>query len=306
MSYNVDWKRDQDEHLSAKFSGLTILSFGAGQDSTAILLEELETRRLGIDAVVFADTGNEEDHTYETVERAQRLCISAGIHFEWIRPGSQYHTPAWQSLLEYWDSNDTVNIARAKACTEKLKIIPIYKWLNALCAVLLDEPVEDTGKKNLVRFANEYGKVRMLIGISKGEEKRLGKEFPRIWQRESVVREYPLTAWGWDREACQAFLEARFDIIGKVWPSTCKYCHFQSMPELLWRARNDPEGFAEWTQFEARKIARFADRPKNHGVYGVKLLPVKLIEAEEKFGHLTDAELDEYKYSHGHQVTNSY
>lgn len=296
--------------LYNNYGSLVVLSYGGGQDSTAIILREVETGELGINAVVFADTGNEHPHTYETVERVQALCRGAGIHFEWIRPGSEYHTPAWYSLTEQWHDKSVVGLARSKACTDKLKLVPIYKWLNAYCAEILGERVQDNGKKNLVSFANRLGKVRMIIGISKGEEKRLGKEFPMLWQRNSVVREYPLIDWGFDRAACQAFLEERHLLIGKVWPSNCMFCHFQSPAELLWLARRYPERFKEWSGFEARKVARFEaegmDPKKNHGVYGAKLLPVKLIEAEEKFGHLSDQELDAHKYSHGHNITNSY
>lgn len=42
------------------------------------------------------------------------------------------------------------------------------------------------------------------------------------------------------------------------------------------------------------------------GVFGKKLLPEILEEAIKEFGHLTDAELKEYKMSHGHCVKSKY
>ena len=44
----------------------------------------------------------------------------------------------------------------------------------------------------------------------------------------------------------------------------------------------------------------------NNGAMKGGLLPVQVTAAEEKFGHMTDAELDDYKMSHGHCVQSSY
>lgn len=278
---------------------LTVLSYGGGQDSTVIL-----DRMIGeLDAVVFADTGNEHDHTYSTVRTAQAFCQDHGVPFFWLTPGSRFHSTAWQSLTGQWQRNQTIGMARGKACSDNLKIKPIYRWLNSWAAELLGIPCEDYGKPAIRALATERGRIRMIIGIAKGEEKRLGGEFPQSWARESIERIYPLITWGMDREACQEYLNNRAEVWGRVYPSNCLFCHFQSPQELLWLARQHPAAFERWTRYEARKIADNTDKPKNHGVYGAKLLPVKLLDAEEKHGHLTDAELDAYKFGHGHTAT---
>lgn len=284
---------------------ITVLSYGGGQDSTVLLHKYIRH----LDAVVFADTGNEHPHTYETVRRAQAFAESHAVRFVWLECGDEYHKPSWPSLTGQWERNDSIQLARSKACTDGLKITPIYKWLNDYCGEQLGigkGARQDRGKPHIVEWARRYGMIRMIIGIAKGEEKRVGKPFPQQWANDSIERIYPLIDDGMDRAACQAYLATVTDVFGKVWPSNCMFCHFQSPQELLWLARRYPEQFKRWSGYEAAKIAKYAGKPKNHGVYGAKLLPVKLLDAEADHGHLTDAELDEYKFSHGHCVTNSY
>lgn len=288
---------------------LTILSYGGGQDSTAILDRELQTGGLNVDAVVFSDTGNEHPHTYETVARMQKRCEKAGLVFAWLKHGADgFHSDAWPSLTGQWEAKGSITSrAFGKSCTDNLKIKPIYKWLNAHCAELLGEEIQDNGKKNILSWVEKHGKIAMIIGIAKGEEKRLGGEFPQKWAQNSIERIYPLVAWGWDRQACQDYLGDAFLRVGRVWPSNCLFCHYQSDQELLWLSRRYPERYREWVGHEARKIEKYQDRDgKNYGVYGAKLLPVKLIEAEEKHGHLSDRDLDEYKFGHGHTIPNAY
>jgi len=50
----------------------------------------------------------------------------------------------------------------------------------------------------------------------------------------------------------------------------------------------------------ANKIQANLHVPRNIGVGGnTKLLPERLAEAKEQYGHLTDDQLNEYKNSHG-------
>ena len=287
---------------------MKVLSFGGGQDSAAILTRELLTSdKLGIDVVVFSDTGNEHEHTYATVERFSRLCANAGLPFVWITPDMGYHG-TWPSLTAQWEKNGNIGSkCFSKVCTDKLKIVPIYKWLNAYCAELLGEEVKDRGKKNIVSWVAKHGPIDMIIGIAKGEEKRLGGEFPLAWQRQCIHRLYPLVDWGWRRSECQDFLDGFASVVGKVWPSNCMFCHFQSPEELLWLYRRHPVKWQEWVEHEARKIEKWKHKGKdNKGVYGAKLLPIKLVEALDEFGDLSLGELDKHKYSHGCAVANAY
>ena len=61
-----------------------ILSFGAGKDSTAILILHLFVEDLDIDPVVFADTGAESKGTYRHLEFIKDLCADADLPFHHI------------------------------------------------------------------------------------------------------------------------------------------------------------------------------------------------------------------------------
>ena len=284
---------------------LKILSYGAGQDSSVLIHKMINE----LDAIVFSDTGNEHPHTYETVERAQKFAESHGVKFIRLNTADEYHNPSWPSLTGQWDRNSSVQLARSKACTDGLKITPIYKWLNDFCGELLGvdkSDRQDRGKPHIVEYAKQHGKIQMMIGIAKGEEKRVGKDFPNKWANDSIERVYPLIENEMGRNECQVYLKSVEETLGTVWPSNCMFCHFQSKQELLWLHRNHPEDFSRWVEYEAAKIEKYAHKEKNHGVYGKKLLLEKLADAIAEFGDWSDERLDEYKFSHGHCVTNAY
>ena len=60
---------------------MEVLSFGAGVQSSALILLALEGRHPKPDLVVFADTGSERPRTYETVKQISRLCRAGGVEF---------------------------------------------------------------------------------------------------------------------------------------------------------------------------------------------------------------------------------
>jgi hypothetical protein len=80
--------------------------------------------------------------------------------------------------------------------------------------------------------------------------------------------------------------------------------------ELLWLSRFYPADYAEWVTIEANKLARFKAEglpdDKNYGVWAKKTLPEVLAKAQVKYAHMTDAQLHEYKMSHGHCVRSKY
>ncbi len=77
-------------------------------------------------------------------------------------------------------------------------------------------------------------------------------------------------------------------------------------------SRDDPEGFTEWVELEKNKLDAHAQGfpdlgpEKNHGVFGANTtLPQVLEKAEEKYGHLSDAELNGMRME-GHAVGSKY
>ena len=295
---------------------VTVLSFGAGQDSTAILYKLIydESFRLqyapGRLVVVFSDTGNEHPSTYAHLKDVKELCAVEGIEFAHIEPSMGYHTGKWQSLIGFYEATNTCGSkAFPKTCTDKLKVQPIYKFLEDWIGNNFGYEVGR--KKAFYSFEKDHGKIRVLIGIAKGEERRIAlpkkpedKGYVK-WLETCFERSYPLIDLGMDRAACQSYI----DSIGKKVPapSNCMLCPFISEVELLWLQRNHPDSVQLWIGIERNKLDANLDKgERNLGVWGRKTLPEKLEEAESKYGDMTDEELNEYKMSHGHCVSSKY
>lgn len=294
---------------------LTMLSFGGGQDSTAILYkliydkafrDEYAPRNL---IVVMADTGNEHPETYDHVMYIRGLCKEHNIPFYFLRGSLELTSPSWsKGLVSFYETHNAIGSkAFPKTCTDKLKITPIYNWLDDHLKHVWGAPGNGR-KQSIINFAKHYGKIDVLLGIAKGEEGRAStnEESFAKWMRDSVNKRYPLIDLGMDRQACQDYIQEVGEDVPL--PSNCILCPFMSMQELLYMKRNMPQWFDKWVELEANKIKANShlDPKKNLGVWGTKLLPQVLKEAEEKYGHMTDAELREYKMSHGHCVKSKY
>jgi hypothetical protein len=293
---------------------LTVLSFGGGQDSTALLYKYVydpafRARYVPGDLlVIMSDTGDEHPSTYKHVEEIKRFCKARGIEFVHLTPDLGFHYPSWRSLRGFYNLKKTVGSkAFPKTCTDKLKIQPIYRFLDQWIATRYGLSRATRGKKAIREYAKRSGKIRMLIGIAAGEERRIAdpSRDQSKWRRDSVQMIYPLVELGMDRQACQLFIQS----IGHTvpYPSNCMLCPFMSLQELLWLHTFYPDDFQDWVRIERNKIlANQHMGSRNLGVWGRKLLPEKLEEAKERFGHMTPDELDQYKMSHGHCVMSRY
>lgn len=295
----------------------TVLSFGGGQDSTTLLYKLLHDPIFrkqyapGRLVVVMADTKNEHPETYEHVYKMMKICAQYRVKFFLIDPQDGYHTQAWSNGLVqfYKDYNAIGSKTFPKTCTDQLKIRPIYKWLDEFI-----HTVHGYGKRNgkgvlmksaIKEYAQKHGKIKMMIGIAKGEEVRVAKDSGKQkWMREAIENIYPLIDLGMDRQACIDYIRS----IGEEppIPSNCIICPFMNLVELLYLYRFHNAEYHRWVHLEQNKINNNTSSEKNFGVWGKKLLPEVLKEAQEKHGHMTNAELKEYRFSHGHCVKSAY
>lgn len=312
---------------------LTVLSYGGGQDSSAILemliddkgfRNEYAPNRL---LVVMSDTGDEFDETYAHVERTKQKCLDNGIEFVFITSDMGFHSESWLNLRHFYRTHTAIGSkAYPKTCSDRLKIQPIYRfledWLSKNYGTTCNK------KKGFYEFAATHGKINMMVGISKGEEKRASKssDNPNKWYRENVTNIYPLLDKGMDRQACQDYLHSK-DMY--VIPSNCKACPFLSLEELEYLRRFHPESLDEWVGLEAAKLKKHKaknavlvtdaegepvlgknglpkTKNKNYGVFGVKPLTIKMEEAKKAFSDWSDDRVREYRYSHGHCVSTAY
>lgn len=299
---------------------LTILSFGAGQDSQTIaaklILDPAFRSKYapGELIAIMADTGNEHPHTLDHVAKMRPIFEAAGIPFFFV--GDEFRAPSWQGgLLGQWSRGraSVGSKAYVKSCTDKLKIQPIYKCLA--------DYLEGRGfgsssrKKSLYAYTAEHGKIKVLIGIAAGEEKRANKSNSGAakWMLNNIEIEYPLLDLGMDRSACQSFLHSVEQDLGVAcpMPSNCMYCPFNQEFDLVWLKRNHPAKLEEWIGFEDRKIEAWSELQepeKNLGVWGKAGISLrdKVAEAVEQYGDMSDKDLNEYKFSHGHCVSSAY
>lgn len=180
------------------------LSFGGGVNSTALVvllatgkLPQYEPWR-----IVFADTGEEQDHTYEFIEK----------HFiPWIKKhGKILETVRGElTVLEHWEKYKITGSRQFRACTVLSKIKPIEKHMMA-----------------------NGGGVK-LIGIDAGEQHRA------IERAGSV---YPLVELGIDREGCEKIIkEAGLPSPGKSGCWHCPFMRVNEILNLArhWPCRFD-------------------------------------------------------------------
>lgn len=296
---------------------LTCLSFGAGQDSTSLLLAFLhddafrERWAPGRFVSCFADTGDEHPATYHHLEQMKDLCDAHGEELYILEAGDKYHSEAWPDLISQYRRNDTVGSkAFRKSCTSALKIAPYFRWLEDFLS--REYGTRHGNKAGLYEYTRLTGeKIRVIIGIAAGEEKRAAadKAVPP-WMSRNIDRQYPLIERGWDRKACQEYIRS----LGYECPppSLCMRCPYSQHTDVLLMSRKNPKAYAEWVELEQNKFdahtRKYPDRPqeKNHGVFGAgTTLPGVLAEAEKEYGHLSLEELGEIRMA-GHQVASAY
>lgn len=311
---------------------VTILSYGAGQDSTALLhlyINDASFRAKYAPnrfIVVMSGTGAEHPDTDAYVETVKVLCADSGIEFHHIAPSDGYHTGGWtRGLIGQWEKNSTIGSASYPAsCSSALKIEPIWKFVEKW--IETNYGYAARRKRGISEFVRDFGKIRCILGIAKGEEKRAGgskqtkfdfveeKSTEKVWFRDCVDRSYPLIDLGLDRAGCQALIQsygsqASSPSFGtKVpSPSNCWACPYKSRQEVLWTARFLPIHFEKWLSLEDTKRTKWEGATKddgtlipNHGVKGKTTLREYYAEAVARYGHWTDEQLETYRQSHGH------
>lgn len=325
--------------------GLTVLSFGAGTDSGCLLQmyfhDPAFRKRYAPEEfiVVMSSTEDEHPETDAYREEIAQQCAQRGIPFFYLTGDMGYHTGHWRGGLKaMWAATSTIgSVAFAPSCSPRLKTDAIYAFLADYVRQTFGYDLP--GKKSLEAFAAERGKIRVILGFAKGEERRvpeyavqqtsfsfaaLKSKLP-VWRQRAIELIFPLIDLGMDRQACNDYL----DSVGETKPgaSQCFSCMYKSPLVILWSALRYPERFQEWVDAERRKLDAWADeeyrrarqRPdkwkpnseyKNLGVAGKgefidgKFVPVTLLdtlaEAKEKYKDWTMEQLDEYRKSHGH------
>jgi hypothetical protein len=260
----------------------TVLSYGAGQDSWALLLMYVYDRAFreayapGEFLVAMSDTGAEHPETLDFVAYTRTFCAKHGIEFTHITPDLGFHTGDWRGgLFGMFEAKSTITSQAfpMSSCTASLKIVPFYAWLNDRMARLYGyNPALKNGLKSYKRSFGE--EIDVLIGFAVGEESRAGlssnsaslKLFDLTalapssdpaWMQESIRKRYPLIDLGFDRAACRDYAGSLDQPVPS--PSNCVGCHWKSDADVLWTLLKYPDLFSRWEAAEARKLAAWGD-----------------------------------------------
>lgn len=203
----------QEAHQIAK---VNIVSFGAGQNSTAMIIEMVK-RKMPITEIIFSDTGNEMPETYVFLKEFKKWCKEKKLKFTEVQS-------ELGKLKDYYTSKKIIPFRMFRHCTHKFKVIPIDKYIQ-----------KTYGKKTI---------IDMYMGISVEESHRKDK----IIGRKPIHYHFPLIDWNIDRNKCVEIIKRE----GLSIPvkSGCYFCPFQTKKVWIELYKNHKELFENSIDFE--------------------------------------------------------
>jgi hypothetical protein len=197
-----------------------IVAYGLGVDSTAVLVR---FQQLGIrpDLILFADTGNEKQETYDYLPVINEWLARVGFPTVTVVRNvvkNFKHWPPYETLGENCLTNGTLpSLAFGfKSCSLKWKVAPQNRYCSQW------GPALEAWARG--------GKCRKVIGYDAGSN-----DLKRYAQAQGLEDGdydyvYPLIEWGWDRDRCKAEIAAA----GLPVPpkSACYFCPATQAAEL--------------------------------------------------------------------------
>lgn len=167
----------------------TILSYGAGVNSTAIIALAKLGRIPMPDYIVFSDTGAEYPYTYKYLDYLE----GKGVQFIYLTGGTyRKNYGSWETLIEYCDRKKIIPSIFNRWCSMDWKVRPVNKFSSDMVT---------------------------WVGIDYGEAHRAERQHSRN-------TEFPLIDKKIDREGCKKIIR---DVgWGVPLKSGCFICPYQS------------------------------------------------------------------------------
>lgn len=226
-----------------------IISFSGGKDSTAMLLLSIERETPGL-SVVFADTGNEHEQTYDYVRYVEQ---ATGVQIRWVKADfTRQIAGKKEFVLTKWAAKwgapqEAIDRAAAALVPTGIPFLDLCIWkgrfpstMRAFCSgELKRNPIID----QVQRPALETGDVISWQGVRRDEsirrrflpEKELKLTMPNgneMWNyrpildwtaddcfamhRKHGIRHNPLYEQGMGRVGCMPCINARKDEINEI------------------------------------------------------------------------------------------
>lgn len=224
---NVKLHPEQTDARSAV--PLRVLSFGAGVQTTALLVLVVQGRLPRPDAIVFADTGCESAETYRYLaEVSGPYARENGLAITVLGP--EWRSAHYKPDLEtYCLQHRMLPGTWVRWCTGKYKIRPIQRFQSI--------------------SASRVNPVESWIGISTDEPRRA-----RPSDNQLEIKRYPLIELGMDRRDCEnAIRDAGLPLPPK---SGCWFCPFKRQSEWHKLKREHPNLFARALALESNARGR--------------------------------------------------
>jgi len=212
---------------------MRVLSFGAGVQSTALLVAAKKGLIAPVDLVVFADTHAEPASVYEWISfvsselKTEIKFVTSGDIVSDSLSGNRFASPPFFIR----NQSGKVGMLR-RQCTSDYKIQPIHKFLR-----------EYKTREPIV----------LLMGISTDEIQRakesrvkwIRHEFPLLW---SELQSHCGGLLGWNRQQCVEFVEKS---LGRSPPkSACYFCPYHTDKEWMNLKQNEPQTFERAVDFD--------------------------------------------------------
>jgi len=172
---------------------INIVSYGGGQNSTAMIIE-MFNRGMKIDDIIYSEVGNEMPETYVFLKEFKDWCKNKNLKFTEVK--SKLGT-----IKEYYTEKKIIPYRMFRHCTHKFKVIPINAYVK-----------EKYGIKT---------PINMIMGIASDEIKRA-----KIKGRKQFTYLYPLIEWDIDRNKCIEII--RKEGLSIPVKSGCYFCPFQT------------------------------------------------------------------------------
>lgn len=220
----------------------TIVAFGGGTNSTAMLVGMLEHDETP-DAIWFADTGGEKPHTYRHIEHVSAWCKAIGF-------------PAIETLsgADVWLPQMVKDGSLEQECI-RLGTMPSKTFGFSTCSIKWKlEPANRRLKLYLADNNLAMSDVVRCVGFDAGEPHRYERAKGIMERNEKLVRErWPLIEWDWDRDDCVAAIQrAGLPQPGK---SSCFFCPSSKKGELLAMKITYPDLLDRAIEMERRAMA---------------------------------------------------
>ncbi|WP_116051900.1 hypothetical protein [Amycolatopsis palatopharyngis] len=227
---------------------MTVLSLGAGVQSSTIALMACDGTLPKPDAAIFADTGWEPRQVYAHLDRLAVELGQAGIPLHRVSNGNlraDAIDPAHRyASVPYFVRNPDGSAGMGRRqCTSEYKLVPIKRKIRELLGATA--PAFRRVPKG--RVAEQW------IGFSTDEIHRVSDKLDVLY----LTPRYPLLDLGMSRKDCQRWLERRG--WGDTAKSACIGCPFHGNRQWRELRDNSPEEWADAVEFD-REIRKGGSR----------------------------------------------